>query len=570
MKLAQLTGISTVNQLAAQLGYTYSDLSQFIYGATSSSSYRVFQVPKRAGGYRTIAAPRAELKAIQRQILEALTEAYHPTRSAFGFVRGRSIVSGAAPHVGRRIVVNVDLADFFPTISFRRVRGLFLSPAFNLPYDVATVLAQICCRQGQLPQGAPTSPLISNFITSAMDRELGALVGASGGQYTRYCDDITMSFGSEGVVAKAIATKSAAGFQLNPSIENVIKKHGFFVNQAKLKVRTRRERQEVTGLVVNQRINVRREFVRLLHTHLHCVEKFGIEAASSKYYELTGKSPDGQMPSRFAAEVRGRILFVKMVRGDGDKVFAALARRFNRTECYPKRISYFRRAQSVADLQKAVWVVEVSYDDPDWGFLSSQGTAFLLEGVGLVTCAHVVVNDGSRRPFREIEVFRTGSLRRYRAYVASFDPSNDLAVLYVEGLNYVADCDVRFQLAQQLGFMGQQVQMVGFPSYRDGQSPFIAGTEVAAVHGDLMEVGGQVIGGISGGPLLDADFRVVGILTRGVPGGGPKNEAIKADKAFRLSFRSQDLRFLQTAKKPSQASPVRAGFIAWVRSKLRI
>lgn len=565
MDLNQLRSLKTADQLANQLNCSYNVLGSLLYGPAASANYRVFQVAKRSGGFRTIAAPRPELRAIQHEILEALTQAYQKTRSAYGFVRGRSIVDGARPHVGRRIVVNLDLADFFPSITFWRVRGLFLSEAFGLPYDVATVLAQICCSSERLPQGAPTSPIISNFVCSGMDRELGALVGTCGGRYSRYCDDLTMSFDSELVVSKSIARKDVTGLQINPSVEKIIRKHGFTINFSKFKLRTNRERQEVTGLVVNRKVNVRRALIKTLHTQLHCIEKFGLGAASETYYELQNKPSDEWKDMHFAAAIRGRILFVKMVRGNGDPIFAKLAKRFNHANIYPRKIKYYKRPQSVVDLKEAVWVVEIGYDDPDWGNCNSQGTAFLLDGVGLVTCAHVVVNDKSNRPFREIEVFRVGSMLRYRAYVASYDPKFDLAVLYVDGINYVKDCDVRLKLSSIDHLIGQQVQMVGFPSYREGQSLFVSRTEVAAVHGQHMEVGGQVIAGISGGPLLDENYMVVGVLVRGVPGGGAKNEAVLARNAFYLDFKRQNLELLGPMKSPparGSRTPWRR-FVAW-------
>lgn len=556
MDLAKLRSIGDVHQLASAFGESYANLSKKLYGPTSTKNYRTFQIAKRSGGYRSIAAPRAWLKAVQREVLEALTEAYQPTRSAYGFVRKRSIVGGAYLHVGNRVVVNVDLADFFPTISFRRVRGLFLSPGFGLPYEVATVIAHICCRNGVLPQGAPTSPLISNFICSAMDRELAAVIGTAGGRYTRYCDDMAMSFQSVAIVDKLVMSKVAGAEVLNPAIENIITKHGFVVNPKKLKLRTRRERQEVTGIVVNERLNVRRSLVRLLHSQLHCVEQFGLSSAAARYFQLRKLIPSSTPEGAFAAALRGRILFVKMVRGSGDPIFAKLAKRFNAAGIYPRKISYYCRASSVADLHRAVWVVEVSYDDPVRGMQASQGTAFLLEGVGLVTCAHVVVSEQSKRPFAEIEVFRAGSLSRYRAYVASFDPGRDLAVLYIPGIRYSSDCDTRLAISSADELTGLPVQLVGFPSYRDGQSLFVSRTEIAATHGSMIEVGGQVVGGISGGPLLDSEFRVVGVLVRGIPGGGSKNEAIKAREAFSLSFLRQNLQILEEAPVPNSPNQV--------------
>jgi hypothetical protein len=145
-------------------------------------------------------------------------------------------------------------------------------------------------------------------------------------------------------------------------------------------------------------------------------------------------------------------------------------------------------------------------------------------------------------------------MRRYRALVASFDPSTDLALLFVEEANYALDFDSRLKLSLLDDLSGREVQMVGFPSYRDGQSLFVSTTEIAALHGNMIEVGGQVVGGISGGPLLDEDFRVVGVLVRGIPGGGSKNEAIRAKMAFYLDFKKQNIEILKPVKFPVAGS----------------
>jgi len=167
---------------------------------------------------------------------------------------------------------------------------------------------------------------------------LAAVVGTAGGRYTRYCDDMAMSFQSSAIVEKFVMSKAAGTAVLNPAIENVITKHGFVVNKNKLKVRSRRERQEVTGIVVNERLNVRREFVRELHTQLHCVERFGLSKAAARYFELRKAVPASTPEGAFAAILRGRILFVKMVRGNGDSVFATLAKRFNAARIIPARL----------------------------------------------------------------------------------------------------------------------------------------------------------------------------------------------------------------------------------------
>lgn len=512
-------------------------------------------MPKRSGGFRTIDAPCSPLKAIQREILEALTEAYHPTRSAFGFVAGRSIVGNSRKHVNKAVIVNIDLKDFFPSISYRRIRGIFMSTAFGFKYDVATVLAQICCRNGRLPQGAPTSPILSNFVCTRMDRELGALTGSSGGHYSRYCDDMTMSFSGRRAAA-TVAFRDEFGSRISARVQHIINSNGFEINYNKLKLRGRHERQEVTGLIVNAHVNVRRELIRQVRSTIHCANKFGPKNTAIEFFKSgVIATPDKVL----AARVRGWILFVHMVRGNGDHIYADLARRYNKSKLAYRKVTYFEQITTAKQLVRALWVVEVEYDDPNFGACTSQGTAFTLHSRGVVTAAHVVVNEESRRPYREIYVFRVDSpFARYRAFVASFNPDSDVALLYLEGINYSQDCDVQFSITDGEELHGRPLKMVGFPAYRSGQSYFVGSAHAAAVHGNMIEIDNSIAGGISGGPLLDANYRVVGIIVKGVPGGGAKNEAVSYRAAFDLSFVQQDLTIIM-ALPAALAAPARVG-----------
>src|SRR5207253_3206344 len=153
--------------------------------------FRSFEVRKRAGGARTIAAPRGALRLLQVKLLNILSEVFDPRESVHGFVRDRSIVTNADRHKGRPVLLNVDLQDFFPSINFGRVRGVFMAKPYSLPPNVATVLAQLCCLANQLPQGAPTSPIIANMVCARLDGQLQRLAKATDATYTRYADDIT-------------------------------------------------------------------------------------------------------------------------------------------------------------------------------------------------------------------------------------------------------------------------------------------------------------------------------------------------------------------------------------------
>jgi hypothetical protein len=200
----------------------------------------------------------------------------HP--AATGFVRGRSIVHNARPHVGRGVVINLDLADFFPTITAERVAQGFQARGWNA--EAATLLSRICTSEGRLPQGAPTSPALSNLVCRKLDARLSALTAAKGGSYTRYADDITLSLPAFGRNKRLrprpkarpplARPAEAASRSLLTLARQIIEEEGFRI-QMKKKVRVQRphQRQTATGLVVNQRVNLPRAVRRRIRAMQH-------------------------------------------------------------------------------------------------------------------------------------------------------------------------------------------------------------------------------------------------------------------------------------------------------------
>src|SRR5690606_11367239 len=143
------------------------------------------------GELRVIEAPRRKLKEVQRRVLDYLTVlAFHPKNCVHGFVAKRSIVSNARAHKEHdvRYLLNIDLQDFFGSIIFKRVRGVMMAMPFNMSYEVATVVAQLACHNGKLPQGAPTSPFLANQVCREMDSRIVKVAGRYRGKYTRYAD----------------------------------------------------------------------------------------------------------------------------------------------------------------------------------------------------------------------------------------------------------------------------------------------------------------------------------------------------------------------------------------------
>lgn len=240
--------------------------------------YQEFSIPKKNGGDRTIHAPVAFLKAIQRHIKENILDEHPLSGSAHGFVKGKSIVTNAKTHVGQRVVINLDLEDFFPSINEWRVHGLFRSLGYT-PKE-ARLLTILTVYQQELPQGAPTSPGIANLICRKLDRRLLGLAKKAGAAYTRYADDMTFS-GPESIIG------------ILPVVKNIIKEEGFVIAQEKLRIQRRGRRQEVTGLTVNERTSIPRNIRKRLRAAVHHMKCDGY--AEWKGVPLTSYSLAGHL-----------------------------------------------------------------------------------------------------------------------------------------------------------------------------------------------------------------------------------------------------------------------------------
>jgi retron-type reverse transcriptase len=275
-----------VKALAAAIGVPVAELRFLAYerALTRVSHYQRFLIPKKSGGSRQISAPMPRLKRAQYWILDNILAKVPVHAAAHGFVPDRSILTNAAPHAGREVVVNLDLKDFFPTLSWRRVRGKFQGLGYS--GAVATVLALICTepdideveldgqrlfvRKGprRLPQGAPTSPALTNLVCLRLDKRLSGLAAKLGFTYTRYADDMT--FSASGEAAEKAGT-------LLKAVEAIVTAEGFTVHPSKTRIMRSHRRQEVTGLTVNDRVGVPRDTLRRFRALLHQIEKTGPE-----------------------------------------------------------------------------------------------------------------------------------------------------------------------------------------------------------------------------------------------------------------------------------------------------
>jgi hypothetical protein len=256
-----LPALAGVEVLAKALGLSIPRLRWLAYHreVDTSTHYHRWQVPKRDGTLRLISAPKPELKAVQRWITREVTEHLPVHGAAHGFVTGRSIVTNARVHAGARIIVKLDIRGFYPTVTMRRVKGLLRRA--GLGEQVATVMALLATESPReevithgrthyvalgprsLPQGAPTSPSITNALCLRLDCRLSGLARKLGCRYTRYADDLTFSW--HGGAASRVGT-------LLRGVGMIVRAEGFEIHQKKTRVMRSGARQKVTGLVVNQ------------------------------------------------------------------------------------------------------------------------------------------------------------------------------------------------------------------------------------------------------------------------------------------------------------------------------
>jgi hypothetical protein len=309
-----LPAITTVKQLAKLIEIKPEDFDRLMRpGTKSGAPYVEFEIEKATGGKRRISAPRAELKRVQRILLEQILSKVPVHDACHGFVARRSVVTNAEPHQQAAVVIKMDLRDFFPTVHYRRVAGLFRSLGYS--DTIANALAGLTTHRpvlddgtvvwpGALPQGAPTSPSIANLVARSLDRRLAGLAARVGARYTRYADDLTFSFAE---------TPELPIGRFCWWVDQICQQEGFIENVAKRRILRRGNQQRVTGVVVNSGLFVPRAARRRFRAILHNCRTNGVEA------EARGRED-------FADYLRGFAAYVKMVQPElGGRLIAEVA-----------------------------------------------------------------------------------------------------------------------------------------------------------------------------------------------------------------------------------------------------
>ena len=308
---------------------------------SSDVRYKTFSIPKKSGKPRMISAPASGLKMIQECLNIIFQAFYTPNEYACGFVPNRNVSDGAKKHTNQQYVYNIDLKDFFDTITFPRVKAVLALPPFDLKdarEPIAYIIACLCCNpkevtvidaNGQetkevrncLPQGAPTSPILTNMVCRTLDRRLAGLAKRYNARYSRYADDITFS-----CIYNIFKKDSDFIKELYRVVEEDQHLH---INAAKTRLQTASQRQEVTGLIVNQKVNVTKEYVKQVRQWLYYWEHYGL-ARAQKYFlsKYKASKPIKKGQPSIENVIAGKLDYMRMIVGEANPAYRKLNERY--------------------------------------------------------------------------------------------------------------------------------------------------------------------------------------------------------------------------------------------------
>jgi RNA-directed DNA polymerase len=308
MKVAPFLAIDSPIHFANFLKIPLKNLAELI----NQPNYSSYSIPKKKGGKRNIEAPSSDLKYVQSQINYYLQHYYLTIKpkNVHGFVikdvtdnSAFNIIENARLHIKSRYVLTVDLKDFFSSISANRILQLFSSDLFDYSDNLAKALTFLCTYKGFLPTGSPASPVLSNFVCLELDQVLLSFCNQNQLTYSRYADDLTFS------------SNYSFTDTLMVQIRSIIEDNRFKINEKKVRVKSSNRKQIVTGLIVNDQVNVNRKTLKLLRAILHDCKVNGLDNGIRKHYKLI-EEPSLELKIKFLNKLKGHINFVKQVRGE--------------------------------------------------------------------------------------------------------------------------------------------------------------------------------------------------------------------------------------------------------------
>ncbi|MFJ3333018.1 reverse transcriptase domain-containing protein [Enterococcus sp. NPDC086594] len=491
-----LQELKSFTDIASSLDVTAGHLRRLLF-EEKNNLYFEFEIPKKNGSLRKIYAPNDSLLFIQKRLSAILSSSVKLHDKAYGFINKRSIVDNAQLHIRKNVLLNIDLENFFPSISFGRVRSMFMN-YFRLDKNVATTLTNICCHPGGfLPQGSPTSPVISNILCKTLDKDLDRLAKNSfGATYSRYADDIT--FSTKTRFNENIVIEENGKIVLGSSLTDIINRNGFKINPYKTRLQKANQHQEVTGIIVNKKLNVDRRYIRKIRAMLYSIEE-NSKNLTIPLEKFTEAGYKGDSIENMLRVIKGMINYVSMVKGKHDTVFEQLAKRHNAilkeleiTKVNPIFIPPKMRLEESVCVIKETSLTLFSKDKTimettDYG----QGSGFLLKNYGILSNYHVfeflieeILSGLSpiKNEFFAEMFFGERTSKHVKAKIEKYSKEHDLVLLIPEDLSLLNSGLEKFQGVLE---KNADVYLLGYPDFEDGdQMKFEKGQYLRTVNSD--------------------------------------------------------------------------------------
>lgn len=545
----KISDIHNMKQLYKALNTNYSELNMLVNNS-SDDLYKETEIPKKNGNTRKIYIPNNKLLKIQKRLKVILNNSFRPHKNAMGFIKNKSILDNASFHVNKKYILNIDLENFFENISSGRVYTIFNKYFKITNKSVCFFLTRLCCHpENFLPQGAPTSPTISNIISKNFDKQMTNLTKMTKItiQYSRYADDIT--FSSNYLFPKAFLNVTGSSYEVGKSVQSIIDKNGFKINESKIRYQKSNQHQEVTGIVVNEKLNINRKYIRNIRAMLHSIKMdcMNLDKPVEKFNRLNNRSID--INGLFKI-IRGKIEYVKMIKGNNDKVYQKLAVNFNDVYDLVNEMNELTGKSEIKSVNKInvyseyyTFLVpdgEIYYDNLE-SMAYGQGTAFLLKNYGIISNYHVfehlielyeesdailfanrsrlstfnsniIIN--SDYPKKILNMKNNQKPKIIHTKLIKYSKEKDLILLEPLNLDYR---NYGYSLSDKSIKVGEPVKLIGYPNFKEGNDVRIVNCNVVSVNESKnnFEIDSVIFSGNSGGPILNIDNEVIGVASEG-------------------------------------------------------
>lgn len=313
--------LNIININHPRLYYIVDNINKFYYS---------FNIKKKSGGVRVINAPKQELKIIQNEILlKILKNNYFPNDNVHGFIRNRNILTNSLFHFNANSILNIDIQNYFKNISFNSVLNIINKLPFDFSDQESYYITRLITYNGYLPQGSPSSPLISNMVTQNFDIEMNRFAKVNNCQYSRYADDITISSKLNRLPLEIFDYKKNI---LSNKIVDIFLKNNFRVNSKKTRVANKKQKMMITGLVVNEFPNIQRKYIRNIRAIIYSIESLGLEKAALKLTNIKNINNYDEMyfiKYKFLKSIVARVEYVGYIKGKDSSVYLTFRKKIN-------------------------------------------------------------------------------------------------------------------------------------------------------------------------------------------------------------------------------------------------